>query len=646
MNGAFFTGVRSEGGPVHTGPGPQYVDYHFHYEHPPGAPPIRPLAVDHLLWLYHRFVEPGGMATARERLKDMGTLLLDAAPGSGRNAAARMLLYKAPGSRAPRQLLAENDAGGLDLRPDQFGEGDRLLLDLADADGPAWSQVRTKLSALHQVVRERRSLLVVIVPHGSQGLSNELEAHRHPIVRPDGMSVLRRNLRREGFPFGDDPDGPDGLAEPIHAYVAGDPPVRDIAALARLLAEARRARPDTPPEHWCDVALTSLRKLGGHVAEHVEKLTQGGQRALLLTTAMLPGASPNALHAASEALLRIVGHPADERPVLEREDLSRRLKEIEAELRPDGSVAFDRPDYAAAVRQHFWAHRPGMWAQFGKWVERAVLLPALASGDRDVLIAGFAEQSLRTGQYRSLLTAARRWADREDPRLIQAAVQALGHGLSDTRAGRHFRVQVYGWSLEQRISSGLLSALVSVSAEVIAPSFPDQALVRLHHLARQAAGPRQQADARLYELALSEERLHRKMLHRLDAGLSQHTWQADATLFRSCAAPPLLTTAREDRPPLLARDDVRDTLVSAWGSLFTRRPEADWSPQAEDWLSAAGADGRYADVLLDVLARAARPSPSVVARLYVLSLRHSCSLRLRRRLDAVQGLRPTGRPRF
>ncbi|MFF0752370.1 hypothetical protein [Streptomyces sp. NPDC004267] len=622
---------------MHTGPGTQHNHYYYHPPRDPGPSPFRPLAVDHLEWLARRFVAPAGMAAEQERLKKLGTLLVDGVPGSGRNATARMLLHGIGSTPAPRQLLAEDDDASLDLPDDQVGEGDRLLLDLTNADDSLWKVVHEKLPSLHQAVRERGAHLVVVLPHGSRRLSTELDAHRYTVVRPDGMLVLMRALRAE------EPrlvESRDELTDAVRAYVATAPPLRDIGRLARLMAESRRVKPRAGVPVWCADALTSLRDVSGHVADLVGGLSEGSQRALLLTAAMLPGSRTGAVQAVNQLLLETVGHPADERPLLDQEDLLPRVEQVEASVRPDGSVVFELPDLAPAVRSHFWTHRPDLWGAFRTWVEGSVHLPALDSGDRDSLVAGYAEQALRTGQRGQLLGLAREWSKQDDPRLVQATVQALGLGLSDPHAGREFRRQVYDWSRETGIPIGLARALVAVSAGVIAYSHPDQALVRLHHLARRPDAGRTDAADRLLRLGLSDERLHRKLLRRLAEDLERNRWPADARLFRACASPDRVTTRHEARPALLDRSEVRRDLVSSWRGLFSASDTAEWLPQAEEWLAAAHPAHPNGEALLDVLVQAAADSPAVLARLYVTSLRYPCSTRLRRKVDAVQGVGP------
>ncbi|APE20463.1 MULTISPECIES: hypothetical protein [Streptomyces] len=639
MSESTWTGVQGSTGPLNTGTGDQHnhlTQNYFHDVAPPGAPPLRPLAADHLRWLDRRFVPPFGMTDAQDVLSTTGTLLLDGAPGSGRNATARVLLHRTPGPRVPRTITVDRQDADAELDGSYLGEGDRLLLDLADAGPDRWEAAHDRLPALHQVVQERGARLVVIVPHGTTRLSNELAAHRRTIVRPSGWVVLSLALRCDDFPLAEHIEE---LTGQLHARVTGDRPMGEVARLARLLGEARRSAPRGSAASWCAAALADLHDLAARAASAFGDLSDGRARALLFTTAMLSGTRPEALHAASEELLKEVGHPEDHRPLLEQEDLAQRFVSIRAFPRDDGTVAFETADYAAAVRTHFWRHLPGMRPAFRAWVDRSVRLLDLTSYERDTLIACCAEQCLAAGQYEPLLALAQEWAGDGPPRLVQAAIQILGHGLSDAGAGRTFRQRVYDWATDARVPSGLAGALVSVSAEVIASTHPDQALVRLHHLARRAPDGEDGARVRLLTLALAEPRLHRLLLVRLADDLSRHRWLADVSLFRACAAPGLLLAPATDGRPVLEAQGLRVHVAGAWRALLAHRPETEWLPLAEEWMTAAGRTAAHQDILLDLLVRAAEPSPAALARLYTLSLRHRYAQRLRRKIDAAQGFK-------
>ncbi|GAA3052285.1 hypothetical protein GCM10017562_14960 [Streptomyces roseofulvus] len=641
MSEAAFTGVQNPTGPVNTGPGTQnnHVS-HFHFHQVTGSvkhgPVSPPLSRAHLDWLGHRFVPPRGMRAAALKLLAEHAVLIDAPPGSGRETAARMLLKEIQGPHTARRLLPENDEAEYALSGDQVGDADRLLLDLSDLPHTVWTALRRQLPGLLESVQEHQAHLVVILPHGAP-VGDELVIHRAVIERPDALRVLMRTLRAEEV---SGVLSPDQLAPAVHTFLAGGPALSEVGRLAPLIGEAWRAEPGARPEHWSSVALEALVRPGDAVADQVRKLTDGGQRALLLTAAMLPGARVEALHHAHQGLLRTVAHPHDERPVFEHEDLSERLDRVDVGVQPDGSVRFRRPGLAAAVRDHFWTNRPDLWDVFRHWVDASLLLPGLRGQDRDELVAGFAEQVLRLGQQDQLLDLARLWTRRSDPPLLQAAVQALGHGLGDPRTGRTFRKYVYERSKDTGLAERTAQVLVAVTADVIAPSHPDQALVRLHHLARGRSGPTSGADDRLVRLARTDARLYRKLLNRLAQGLAKDHGQADARLFRATVATSVLLETSAGSGPLLDDARTRDALTTAWHALFTGSDPADWLGPAEEWLAAARPGCGHDRTLLDILVRAASSRPASLDRLYVTSLRYPCAAGVRLLVDAAQGVRP------
>lgn len=88
------------------------------------------------------------MGIARCVLDRSNTVILHGAPGSGRTAAASVLLYEVhQGAGIFRELLPGEEEGAL-TDPGLVGVGDRLLLNLAEADVSQWAQTRRDLSAL------------------------------------------------------------------------------------------------------------------------------------------------------------------------------------------------------------------------------------------------------------------------------------------------------------------------------------------------------------------------------------------------------------------------------------------------------------------------------------------------------------------
>ncbi|MFF7653973.1 hypothetical protein ACFZCY_29785 [Streptomyces sp. NPDC007983] len=614
MSDPFHTRVDRPYGPVHTGSGNliSISDPSALLVDSRGRTPLR-VAEDELAWLHARFVHPPGFGEARERLEDTGTVLLDGEPGSGRNAAARMLLRELGGPGRFHEVLPDLDKSPR-LNPAHIGDGDKLLLDLSTTDEQVWHEIQGELSSFRSEVRAQRAHLVVVLPH-HQGNQSRTKFQQFLVetARPQEMRLLRAYLRHDGITEVARP--PARLTE----YLAGRPPIREIAALAALIQRARNAARGAGgfPE-WCAAALTAVTARDEDVTQLVTTLREGPQRALLLTTAMLHGAHADAVHQATASLLKAARYPEDTSPLLERADLAERFKEIGAETDAGARVRFTELGYDTAIRAHFWNHLPELRGPLRAWVADTVLLPRLDQDDRDDLARRFAEECLRTGHTDELLSLVAQWATapRGDPRLRSAA-HALERGLHDQAHGRAFRRKIYDWS-KQTLSTGLADVLVGVCAEVMAVRHPDEAMVRLHHLARRQVRGTTAREA-LLQLVRADHRLHRLMLFRLAHGLAEHDWSADAELFLALTEPgPLLDPGARVRP-LLAETGVRSQLVTGWGAVFRRRAHQDWAEPVRGWLVAAWEHERHRDALLDVLVEGGGGRGDVLGRLYVLA---------------------------
>ncbi|MFI0773868.1 hypothetical protein [Streptomyces sp. NPDC021212] len=578
-----------------------------------GRTPLR-VAEDELAWLHERFVPPPGFGVARERLEDTGTVLLDGEPGSGRNAAARMLLRELSGGAGRfHEVLPELEKSPR-LNPAHIGDGDQLLLDLSTSGEQLWREIQGELSSFREEVRAHRAHLVVVLPrHRVEKHHAAFEPFLAEMARPQEMRLLRAYLRHDGITEAGRP--PARLTE----YLAGRPPVREIAELAGLIRRARDAARGAGgfPE-WCATALAAVTARDKDVTQLVAERREGPQRALLLTTAMLHGAHADAIHQATASLLKVARYPEDTRPLLERADLAERFKEIGAETDAGARARFTELGYDSAIRAHFWNHMPELRGPLRTWVADTVLLPQLGRDDRDGLVSRFAEECLRTGHTDELLSLVAQWASasRGDPRLRSAA-HALERGLRDQVHGWTFRQKIYGWS-RQTLSAGLADVLVGVCAEVMAVRHPDEAMVRLHHLARREVRSTTAREA-LLQLIRADHRLRRLMLFRLARDLVDHDWPLDAELFLRLAEPgPLLDPGTRLRP-LLAETGVRSQLITGWGAVFRRRPHQDWAERVQDWLLAAWEHGRHRDALLDVLVEGGGERGDVLGRLYVLT---------------------------
>lgn len=597
---------------VHTGPGSQTNIYLAATSERLGMRGKDPRAVaeaDRAL-LYQRFLAPPRFGQARTLLREHGFVLLGGKPGSGRRAAALMLLHELPdtgGSFHELPDTTDDDQAGA-LETNSVGDGDRLLLDLSDSDETRYTAVQDDLSAFLTMVAQRRASLVIVLPHHLGYLQRPgLRPVTVELGRPRAHALLMRYLRLDGIhPSLAELSSPDLDAHMSHA------PMSDLAHLADRI---RRARDDTGPTgtfaQWCAQSLAALTDHGPEAARFIASLSNGRQRALTLALAMFHGSAPDTVFDATGILLEVLGHPKDDRPRLEHTDLTSEFEAIEAGTGADDQVRFSTLGYDQAVRTHFWTYLPDLRPMYCTWVQRCVQQQALSPQESDALITRFAEQCLRTGRPEDLWRLAERWTERGQlERLLPDAAQALAEGLRHDRHGRAFRQKIYGWSILPSLPKGLKQALVLVCSDVMAVRNPDQALVRLHHLARResGAGKRPALDA-LLALAGGDGRLFRLLLDRLAPG----RWPADSRIFLALADLASRTRA------LFVSVTVRDRLVSGWAAVLLHRPHQEWAEHIQHWLTAACATESHRESLLDVLVDGAAQHPGVIGRMYATS---------------------------
>ncbi|MER7396713.1 hypothetical protein ABT381_14450 [Streptomyces sp. NPDC000151] len=613
MSEPFTARVEHPSGPVHTGFGDLYnVTIGLLKQEAAGRSPRR-IADDQLRLLRQRFVDPEGMGEARRLLAEHSTVILHGAPGSGRTAAARVLLYELHRDTGIfRELLPGDEEEATLTDPGLVGAGDRLLLDLAEADGSRWARNRRDLSALRKSVQEQQAHLVIVMPHEST-LGSDLQFYRAEITHPPAEEVFRRHLRLHRMPHEEYLRSAPALAE----FLDQQRSMEEIADFADRVRRARTAHPARDGfATWCEQAREARKDWRKEVAELAAERREAPQRALLFTTAMLHGAHADVIHQAAALLLHTSESPGDDMPLLECKDLAERLTEISASAGPDGHVRFDKLDYDAAVRAHFWDHMPDLRRLLSSWAARSTELedPHLTPDLRKELVKRLAGQYLRTGQWKELAALADKWgANATSLARLGAAVHALTHGVEDKLYGRHFRQLIYMWCKDKQLTGGLAYVLLRVCTEAIAPSHPDQAMVRLRHLARREQGSTPALDA-LCDLVATSGRLRRRMLDRLTRHSSAPA--ADARLFLRICDPVPLTDPGDAPRALMDEDGVQGCVVLGWRAVFDSLPQPHWQRYAQHWLhTASDADDRH-DLLLDLLVESTGRNGKHLAALY------------------------------
>ncbi|WP_030992807.1 hypothetical protein [Streptomyces sp. NRRL S-1813] len=656
MNEAFTTRVEQSGGSVHAGFGDIY-NYNNYTASPPkqetaGRTPRR-IADDQLRLLRQRFVDPEGMGEARRLLAERSTVILHGAPGSGRTATARVLLYELHRDTGIfRELLPGDEEESTLTDAGLVGAGDRLLLDLAEADGARWARNRRDLPALRKAVQEQQAHLVVVMPYGGT-LESDLQFYRADIAPPPAQEVFRRHLRLHQVPHEEYLQCAPALAD----FLAEQRSVEEIADFADRVRRARTAHPARDGfAGWCAQARDARKAWRQEVAGLVTERREAPQRALLITTAMLHGAHPDVIHHATALLLRTLKIPEDKVVPLEGKDLAERLTEISASAGPGGHVQFDKLDFDAAVRAHFWDHMPDLRRLLSVWTARSTELedPHLTPGLRKDLVERLADQYLRAGQWKELAALADEWsANTTTLTHSAAAIHALTHGLENKQYGGSFRQLIYTWCRDKQLMGNLAYVLLRVCIDVIAPTHPDQAMVRLRHLARREGGATPALDA-LCDLVATSSRLRRRMLDRLTRHSSAPA--DDARIFLRICDPVPLTDPGGAPRALVDEEYVQGCVTLGWREAFAELPQSLWHPYALRWLHTATDAGDHHDLLLDLLVTAAGRNGQHLAALYSvaraaepttsggLARGVATTDRLLQKISAAQGLRPSAAP--
>lgn len=619
---------------VHTGAGDLNASL------PPdiGGGRLRKQAIDELRWLAQRFVDPRGFGEARDVLTSHRTVLLAGPPGSGRTATAKVLLRELVAeSGTIHELLMQDEESETWLNLGHIGDGDLVWLDLSGASGTLWSEIQAELSPLRQAVHERAAHLAIVLPQETEDLRPEFGQYRVQIEPPSAREVLSRYLRMDGIL------GPGSL--PSLPFLDEDRPLRDIAKYAQFIADARkRASGAGDLASWGAVAYQALSGQGKSVAELVSNLGQGPQRSFLLAAAMLHGASTYAVHRASVSLLQVVEHPVDECPVLERATLDQRLREIKAEIDPSGNVRFASLDYDSAVRSYFWTHMPEIHDHMGAWVSRTLDDEHFTHTELVGLVWRFTEHFLNERYQPNLFSLVEDWTRKPTIGRVKAATVVLRCGLRDEKSGRAFRRKAYEWSRTRGLPDALADVIVVACCGEMAVSHPDEALVRLHHLARRERVPR--ARQALAGLVTEERRFLRQMLRRLtDSNPERKKWPADVGLFLELIVPEALTAPGQHGRALIREIAIRRQLTDGWNLAFANEVPEIWRPHAERWLQCAVRDCAHRHELLEILVEAGKLRADVLARLYTMTrryeMRSSISDLLLRKVNAAQGIRIT-----
>ncbi|WP_018544255.1 hypothetical protein [Streptomyces sp. LaPpAH-108] len=603
--------VNDPRGPVNSGEGHQYVYYGADWMIRKGVESLR-IGMQDRVRLADRFAPPVGYRAAADRLEKPGSVvLLEAPPGSGRRAAAIMLLH---------ELGEDEGADGVGDRFDELpgtekeesplapAEGDRFLLDLSRiTDAEEYGEAQRRLAVHRSQVQEAGAHMVVVLPWDlAHAHAPDLEPHTVKLGRPRGVAVVTRHLRMNGLAFRSADLGGDGLRR-----LCDRSPLRELARLAGLVRAARDSgRFGTDFAGWLDQAIHAVTDRAGEVSQQVRTVLTAPERALLLTTAVFEEMPADTVYAAWNGLMRTVRHEEETTTELARTDFGARLAELGIERGPDGRLRFARLAYADAMRTYFWANFPGIRDDLRNWIGHAAGLRGLTTDDRVKVVVRFGEHSLAVGRPDHLIDLVVRWTDGatgapRDPR----AVAALELGLGHEGFGGRFRSWMYHCVTSRTLPDSLIRVLTAACLQSLAATHPDQAMVRLRHLAVREGEAAREARKALLGLVGRDHRRYRLLVESLRNRARREPHRSEPQLR-------LLTeVSRSDRAP---DPPPWPVLFRGWETVFSQPPTPLWNPLVRSWLDAAANDPSR-EAALGGMVAATHGRTAALHRLYAIA---------------------------
>lgn len=539
-----------------------------------------------------RFQAPEGFPEIRDAIEHDRVVILKGDPGSGRRSAALELLGKSEYGRglfyAP--VVGSDDDDSLDRFPKEAA--DRILVDLSAMNVDRFtSLVAPDLQPFFERVQAKRARSVVILPDAAVPEPDWLKIVK-PIGRPNPVEAYRKHLRTIGVPA-------DDLDEPAIRDYFKHAPMRDLARLTLLVQEARDANPTLDYRAWIRTAWEVLRAGRDEVAAILKELRAGQQRALLLSASLFAGGSADGAWHAAKILLDTLKYPEDTGLPLDQADLQEQLAVFGAGIDRQRHIQFQKP-LDAAIRSYIWDGYPALRASLAGWIKALSKHWKWSLVDAERVAERFGEQHLRTRQLSAVLKLIPELAGMNAEVPFQQALALLKLGLDHPEFGWNFRKEMREWAKDRTLSDGLGAVLIEACVQVLAASYPDQALVRLHHLARHGGQIGTMACGAL-GVQLEEDRLSR-MLSLLLKRMADQSDKRDPGVFVSVIDPSALTGSRGNPRPLAAEPVVRAHLVLAWRATLTVRPQG-WEQQLDRWLAIVDRR-RDRDLLLSILAEA------------------------------------------
>lgn len=326
------------------------------------------------------YVPGGDYDSAEGLLKEHHLVVLHGAPGSGRYTTALRLLQQRVD--AIRQVRRDPDAsfGIEELTEEDTG----WILDVRSRDEKLPPDFGLRLANDMAHLRGTRSYLVVAI---DEVIWNRVGQHAaglaSALAPPPAEDVLRAHLKSASPPV--DPES--WLAEPgITQGIKGRLPGQ-VAAWAAAICSAEdldrsRPRPVTEEDRAARRAESVASVIAAaddwrtHLMEWHTANEDSTYRNYLLAAAVLDGSPSETIYEAARTLAKALGEAEPNRRGQQGLGVVALTGKAGAELGADDTVWFNRPGYAEAVVEYFWADRPHLVGEFTRWsADQASHLP-------------------------------------------------------------------------------------------------------------------------------------------------------------------------------------------------------------------------------------------------------------------------------
>lgn len=559
------------------------------------------------------YVPPTAREVAAQRLREHHAVLLYGPPGTGRTTTALDILPTVTGLSEIHRVI-------FDFDPDAEDELERLpcdpntgyLLDISDSGNAPSARIADLVSAYAARVRGHGSHLVVVA-RPDPARSERTDVPAVGIEPPDPVDVFTEHLSAAG------------LAPGLITRLRDDPRVTGLPMPSRPVDVAeltRHLKGVADDEHFDTAVAEAIGAYTDWRESLLDWFNKHGDletRAFMCAAAVLhPGRGGTVAAAARSLTARL--YPANSEPAplpLQGPPLATRATDITARLDPDGTVIFDRPQYAPAVRHFIWQNYAEFRPELTAW------LTSIPGGDAARAVEAVTDLVTATSDEWLLIKAAETWSAGNR----QAAVDLLAGLAIEPGIGQRARALLYRWAYDGKDERRMLT--VAAVCARYGTVYEQNALTRLRQLARH---PRQQVlmetISAVCALAYGDAGRRRRIVEEVTG-----RWIPDSHRDRSRTGrfvfAALARLQSPDRVPVLLGDLARapDTLNRAPALNRLTRPLAqglrallhadrrDAEAVINAWVDAAMADTTLYEPILDVLVRAAAGDSLATSRL-------------------------------